>query len=43
MSGYAAGSPVRRDLLDDDFPFLQKPITPESLARKVRDVLDASP
>ena len=41
MSGYADNTIVRRELVDDDIPFLQKPITPELLARKVRDVLDA--
>ncbi len=39
MSGYADNNIVRREV--DDIPFLQKPLTPELLARKVRDVLDA--
>ena len=39
MSGYA-NEAVRRILLVDDVPFIQKPFTPDALARKVREVLD---
>jgi two-component system cell cycle sensor histidine kinase/response regulator CckA len=42
MSGYA-GEAVRHVLLVEGTPFLQKPFTPQALARKVRDVLDAVP
>ena len=40
MSGYANDA-VRKVLLVDDMPFIQKPFTPDALARKVREVLDA--
>ncbi len=42
MSGYADGDMVRRGLLDPEMHFIQKPFTPDILARKVRDVLDAA-
>jgi two-component system, cell cycle sensor histidine kinase and response regulator CckA len=40
MSGYA-GEAVRHVLLVEGTPFLQKPFTPQALAQKVREVLDA--
>lgn len=39
MSGYTDDSIVRHGVLSDEFAFLQKPITPDALARKVREVL----
>jgi CheY-like chemotaxis protein len=41
MSGYADDSVVRHGLIDNGMPFLQKPFTPESMARRLRDVLDS--
>jgi len=41
-SGFANNDIIRRGLLDASRPFLQKPFTPDDLARKIRDVLEAS-
>jgi two-component system, cell cycle sensor histidine kinase and response regulator CckA len=43
MSGYTDDSIVRHGVLEADVAFLQKPITPESLTTKIREVLDAAP
>jgi DNA-binding NarL/FixJ family response regulator len=40
MSGYTDDAIVRRGVLEEGAPFLQKPFTPDALARKVREVLD---
>jgi two-component system cell cycle sensor histidine kinase/response regulator CckA len=40
ISGYAGPEVVRSGLLETDATFLQKPFTPEQLARTVRQVLD---
>jgi PAS domain S-box-containing protein len=40
MSGYTGDDVIQRGLLEPGVPFLQKPFTPEGLARKVRQMLD---
>jgi two-component system cell cycle sensor histidine kinase/response regulator CckA len=42
MSGYLADVIAHSGVLDRDVAFLQKPVTPETLAAKVRDVLTAA-
>ena len=41
-SGYTGLDVVRRGLLDEGREFLQKPLAPEALARKVREMVDAT-
>jgi len=41
MSGYTDNAIVNQGILDSEKPFLQKPFTPDILAHKVREVLDA--
>jgi hypothetical protein len=41
MSGYSDNVMVPHGILAEGIPFIQKPFTPDSLAHKVREVLDA--
>jgi two-component system, cell cycle sensor histidine kinase and response regulator CckA len=44
MSGYTDQVVVEQGMIEARAPFLQKPFSPESLRRKLREVLDpASP
>jgi DNA-binding NtrC family response regulator len=40
MSGYSGTAMTRHGELQSDFPFLEKPFNPDTVARKVREVLD---
>jgi FixJ family two-component response regulator len=40
MSGYTADVVANRGILDEGVFFLQKPFTPQVLAKKVREVLN---
>ena len=41
MSGYTDEDAKLQGVLEDGVPFLEKPFTPDLLARKVREVLGA--
>jgi two-component system, cell cycle sensor histidine kinase and response regulator CckA len=40
MSGYTADEVIRRGLLERGVPFREKPMSPETLMSKIRQVLD---
>jgi len=40
MSGCTENAMVQKGLQEPGLPFLEKPFTPEALARKVREVLN---
>jgi PAS domain S-box-containing protein len=42
ISGYTGHDVVERGLIERDWPFLAKPVSPDALLRKVRELLDAS-
>jgi PAS domain S-box-containing protein len=42
MSGYTSDAVLRQGVLERGMAYLEKPFTPEALARRVRDLLDAS-
>jgi two-component system, cell cycle sensor histidine kinase and response regulator CckA len=42
ISGFTDEDVIRRGMLEEGRPFLQKPFTPHELARAVREALDAT-
>jgi hypothetical protein len=40
MSGYTSDAVLHNGIVAEGTPFLQKPFTPDGLARKIRSVLD---
>lgn len=41
MSGYTENAALHDGSLDTGFHFIQKPLTPQALSKKVREVLDS--
>jgi CheY-like chemotaxis protein len=42
MSGFTDDAIVRHGVIADDFCFIQKPFSPDALAKKVREILDST-
>ena len=42
ISGYTGHDVVERGLIERDWPFLAKPVAPDALARRVRELIDGS-
>jgi len=42
MSGYTDDAIVHHGVMEAEMAFIQKPFSPESLARKVREVMDST-
>ncbi|MEO8840199.1 MAG: hybrid sensor histidine kinase/response regulator, partial [Kofleriaceae bacterium] len=42
MSGYTDDAAVRHGVIDSHFAYIQKPLTVDTLTRKVREVLERS-
>jgi hypothetical protein len=42
MSGYTENAIVHHGILDPSIEYVQKPLIPDILARRVREVLDAN-
>jgi hypothetical protein len=41
MSGYTDDDLTRRGLLDAGIPYLEKPFSPEALARMIREIVNS--
>ncbi len=43
LSGYTDDAALRHGVIESGIAYLQKPLTVETLTRKVREVLDSTP